>query len=538
MKTSTGRGARAARRTAIASLALVVVGCNSGNGGGNGSATHTLGGSVSGLNGSLTLVTDRGDRVSLAADGPFTFSQLYRKGQQYHVTVESDPPNQTCVASNNFGRMPAADVTGISVVCNTDAPQFVSIGGRIQGLVGQVVLNWYTYGDSQAFTDDGPFTFAELATPGTGYDVMIESQPDGQVCSIANGFGIATAPVTTIVVSCTDVDPKFALRGHIGGLTGTGLRIEAGPGNAVEPAPGATTFTLPVGLANAATYDVGITAQPFGQTCVIQSASGRVDAADVDDIYVPCTDNVTDPLSGTYVAAGLQPGSYVYVTFFPDGVYVYGSIEDDEYCTILFPPYTYGNGIEYGVYRYDATTHQFSVLNAVEDSNGQCGMRNSESGAVLLSGTLTVAGSGASTVLTLTPTGGGAPIDLTPVPNVDGQIVGSWAAPYQKGVALFLSTGDNWLHYMTTETQYDDPPLQTGAIVGLEYACALVDTMTGGRIQPDVSSACDAPTPTTPGARDLDGRSGLWPLHSMGSFTVTGDTLNLNGVEYRRIRPQ
>ena len=530
--------ARATRRAAIAGLALVAAGCNSGNGGGNDNATHTLGGNVTGLNGSLTLVTDRGDRVSLAADGPFTFAEQYRKGQQYHVTVESDPPNQTCVAGNNFGRMAAANVVNIVIVCSDDEPPGVSIGGTIQGLVGQVVLKWYTYGDSQAFTDNGPFAFAELATRGMSYDVVIESQPDGQVCSIANGFGIATAPVTAIVVSCADVNPQFALRGHIGGLTGTGLRIEAGPGNWVEPAPGATTFALPVGLANAATYDVGITAQPVGQTCVVQSASGRVDAADVDDIYVPCTDNVTDPLSGTYVAASLQPGSYVYITFFPDGVYVYGSIEDDEYCTILFPPYTYGNGIEYGVYRYDASTHQFSVLNAVEDSNGQCGMRDSESGAALLSGTLTVAGSGASTIMTLTPAGGGAPIDLTPVPNVDGQIVGSWAAPYQKGVALFMPAGDNWLHYMTTETQYDYLPLQTGAIVGLEYACALVDAMTGGRIQPDVSSACDAPTPTTPGARDLDGRSGLWPLHSMGSFTVTGDTMNLNGVEYRRIRPQ
>lgn len=537
MKPTISARARAARRAAIAGLALVAAGCNSGGGNGGG-ATYTLGGSVTGLNGSLTLVSGLGDRISVTADGPFTFAEQYRKGQRYHVTVESDPPNQTCVASNNFGPMPAANVVDISVVCSDDAPQFVSIGGRIQGLVGQVVLNWYTYGDSQAFTDDGPFTFAEMATPGTGYDVVIESQPDGQVCSIANGFGVASATVTTIVVSCVAEDARFALRGSISGLTGTGLRIEAGPGNSFEPAPGATTFALPVGLANAADYDVGIAAQPTGQTCVVQSASGRVDAADVEDIDVRCTNNVTDPLSGTYVAAGLQPGSYVYITFFPDGVYLYGSIEDDEFCSEMGPPYTDGNGIEYGAYHYDATTHQLSVLNTTQDSNGLCGVWDSETGAARYNGTLAVTGSGASTVLTLTPAGGGASIDLTPVPNVDGEIIGSWAAPYQKGVALFLPGSDNWLYYMTTETQGDEWPLQTGTTVGLEYACALVDTMTGGRIQPDVSNACDAPTPTTPGARDLDGRSGLWPLHDMGSFTVTGDTMNLNGVEYRRIRPQ
>ena len=537
MKPTISTRARAARRAAIAGLALVAAGCNSGGGNGGG-ATYTLGGSVTGLNGSLTLVTDRGDRVSLTASGPFTFAEKYRKGQRYHVTVESDPPNQTCVASSNFGPMPAADFTAVTVVCSDDTPPFVSIGGTIQGLSGEIELNWSIYGDSQTFSANGPFTFAEFATTGSLYDVVIETQPDGQVCSIANGFGTASATVTTIVVSCVDENARFALRGGIAGLTGTGLRIEAGPGNSVEPAPGATTFALPVGLANAATYDVGIAAQPTGQTCVMQNASGRVDAADVEYIGVQCTNNDTDPLSGTYVAAGLQPGSYVYVTFFPDGVYLYGSIEDNEDCTILFPPYTSGNGIEYGVYHYDATTHQLSVLNATQDSNGQCGVWDSETGAARYNGTLTVTGSGASTVLTLTPTGGGAAIDLTPVPNVDGEIIGSWAAPYQKGVALFLPAGGNWLHYMMTETQGDEWPLQTGAEVGLEYACARVDAPSGGGIQPDVSSACDAPTPSSPGARDFDGRSGLWPLHGMGSFTVTGDTMMLNGVEYRRIRPQ
>ena len=536
MKSVIGTGARVARWAAITGLALVAAACDSGNN--NSRATHTLGGSVTGLNGSLTLVSGLGDRISVTGNGPFTFTEQYRKGQRYHVTVESDPSNQTCVASNNFGKMPAANVGDVSVVCNVDVSPFVTIGGRIQGLVGQVALSWYIYADSQVFTDDGPFTFAETTVPGEDYDVVIETQPDGQVCSVANGFGTARASVTTIVVSCANQDARFALRGGISNLTGTGLRIEAGPGNAVEPAPGATTFALPTGLQNAASYDVGIAAQPAGQTCLMQNASGRVDAADVEDISVTCIDNDTDPLSGTYVAAGLQPGSYVYVTFFPDGVYVYGSIEDNPGCTNATSLDTNGNGIEYGAYRYDATTHQLSVLSAVQDSNGQCGVWDSETGVARFGGTLAVSGSGATTVLTLTPTSGGASIDLTPVPNVDGQIVGSWAAPYQKDVATFLPASENWLHYLMTETQGDLWPLQTGAEVGLEYACAAVETPSGGQIQPDIWTTCDIPAPKMPGARDVNGRAGLWPLYGLGSFTVTGDTMTLNGVEYRRIRPQ
>ena len=120
MKSVIGTGARVARWAAITGLAACVAACGSGSN--NNRATYTLGGSVTGLNGSLTLVSGLGDRITVTGNGPFTFTEQYRKGQRYHVTVESDPPNQTCVASNNFGPMPAANVTGVSVVCSDDVP--------------------------------------------------------------------------------------------------------------------------------------------------------------------------------------------------------------------------------------------------------------------------------------------------------------------------------------------------------------------------------------------------------------------------------
>ena len=76
MQRATDSCARAARWTAITGLALCAAACSGGNN--NNRTTYTLGGSVTGLNGSLTLVTDRGDRVSLTANGPFTFAEQYR----------------------------------------------------------------------------------------------------------------------------------------------------------------------------------------------------------------------------------------------------------------------------------------------------------------------------------------------------------------------------------------------------------------------------------------------------------------------------
>jgi hypothetical protein len=535
MKTHRTTDRRAGLLVAIAVLCLA--GCDSGGGNGGGGVGYALGGTVTGLASTLVLGTNRGERLTVRADGRFRFKKTYRAGDMYSVFLASLPPDQACTISYGSGSMPAADVTNVDVRCGHDSGTPVSIGGTIQGLVGEVTLRWLAYADEQTFASNGTFTFDEFSALGNSYEVAVVKQPDTQVCSVRGGFGTVRAPVSDIVVSCVDANARFALRGTVTGLNGTGLRIEAGPGNAVEPAPAATAFVLPVGLANTAPYDVGVAVQPAGQTCIVVGASGRIDAADIEDISVQCIDNDTDPLSGTYAAPGLQPGSYVYVTLFPDGVYLYASIEDNGSCN-SYPYNASGNGVEYGVYGYDAAAHTFAILSAVVDTNGLCGVWDDEIGQARYDGTLTVAGSGPSTVLTLTPAGGGAAIDLVPVPSVDGEIVGSWAAPYQKNVAVFLPAGGTWLHYLMTETQTDASRVRTGALAGIEYSCALADALAGGRLQPDFSGNCNAPTPTTPGARDLNERSGLWPLHGPSSFSVTGDTMTLNDVEYRRVRPQ
>ena len=539
MKSVIGTGARVARWAAIAGLAACVTACGSGSN--NNRATYTLGGSVSGLAGTVVLRVNGREELSVSANGAFTFTRTLKKGQSYVVIVLTQPPGLVCSVQNGSGQMPASNVSDIVVSCGapTGNGGIGSIGGTIAGLTGTVTMNFGYYSDDQTFDANGPFTFAERSAVGNAYDVAILTQPAGQVCSVGNGFGVIAGNVTNVLVNCVDASATFAVGGLISGLHAAGLVIAGGTDDSVAPAPDATTFKLPQRLGNNGVYDVGIAAQPAGQTCLMQNASGRVDAADVEDISVTCIDNDTDPLSGTYVAAGLQPGSYVYVTFFPDGVYLYGSIEDNPGCTYATDLDTDGNGIEYGAYRYDATTHQLSVLNAVQDSNGQCGVWDSENGVARYNGALAVTGSGASTVLTLTPAAGGASIDLTPVPNVDGEIVGSWAAPYQKNMLVFLPTGDSWMHYLMTETQQDYAPYQTGALAGIEYACATqVHSAGGDGLYLDFGEDCLVPTPTTPGARDTNGRGGLSRAFVPIPLVLTGDTMTLNGVEYRRIRPQ
>ena len=514
---------------------LALAGCSGGGGGG---ARHAIGGTVSGLTGTVVLALSGVERLSITSDGPFTFSTTFRPGRTYVVNVVSQPAGLVCNVQNGGGQMPAADVTNVVVTCGPPVgPQeYGTIGGTISGLSGTVVLYPGGYMDEQSFSTNGPFAFAELSAIGNYFEVQVTAQPEDQVCAIANGFGGVGTQSTNVLVNCADASALFALRGTISGLTGDGLRLEAGPGSFVEPPAGATSFALPEALGNAVAYQVGIAAQPAGQTCVIQRATGGIIALDVGDIDVQCINNVTDPLAGTYTAPGLQPGSYVYVTLFPDGTYIYGSIEENSNCNLYL--INRGNGVEYGVYRYDATTHEFEIRSAVVDTNELCGVWDNDIGMSRVDGTLTVAGTGPSTVLTLTPAMGGTPINLVPVASVDDGLAGGWTTAYRNNFVTFIPGPGNRYYYMLSETQNDEPPLETGIVSGVEYGCVLQDVPDVGGMWVEYNDDCDAPTPSFAGGRDANGRAGLLPLHRQSEYSVSGDTMNLNGVQYRRIRPQ
>ncbi|MDF3022631.1 MAG: surface antigen, partial [Steroidobacteraceae bacterium] len=80
--------------------------------------TFTIGGTVSGLVGSLTLLNNGGDARTVAADGGFTFPTALAAGTAYAISVQAQPADQNCVVSAGTGTVTAA-VTGITVSCET-----------------------------------------------------------------------------------------------------------------------------------------------------------------------------------------------------------------------------------------------------------------------------------------------------------------------------------------------------------------------------------------------------------------------------------
>ena len=81
---------------------------------------YTVGGTVSGLSGTVVLQNNVADNLSLNSNGPFTFSTPVAEGATYNVTVLTQPSGQTCSVTNGSGTMGGADVTNVSVNCVTN----------------------------------------------------------------------------------------------------------------------------------------------------------------------------------------------------------------------------------------------------------------------------------------------------------------------------------------------------------------------------------------------------------------------------------
>ena len=90
--------------------------------------TFTVGGTVSGLSGTVVLQDNGADDLTVTANGAFTFATRVQFGAAYAVTVKTNPTGQTCTVTNGTGTMGAANVTNVSVTCTN-----VDLHGRRHG---------------------------------------------------------------------------------------------------------------------------------------------------------------------------------------------------------------------------------------------------------------------------------------------------------------------------------------------------------------------------------------------------------------------
>jgi hypothetical protein len=153
--------------------------------------TFTVGGTVTGATGALTLRNNGTDPLNLSGNGAFTFAQAIGVGQAYAVTVTNPPAGQTCSVASGTGTMGTANVTNVAVTCQT-----ATVGTDCQAILA---ANPQSTNGIYSIDPDGSGTIAPFNVycdmTGGGWTQIFDN-------AIANGFllpsvwrqGVTTTP--------------------------------------------------------------------------------------------------------------------------------------------------------------------------------------------------------------------------------------------------------------------------------------------------------------------------------------------------------
>ena len=317
--------------------------------------TYSVGGSVSGLSGTVVLQDNGGDDLSVSANGSFTFATKLASGAAYAVTVKTNPSGQTCSVSNGSGTIGSANVTNVSVTC-TSVPTY-SVGGSVSGLSGTVVLQ-DNGGDDLSVSANGSFTFATKLASGAAYAVTVKTNPSGQTCSVSNGSGtIGSANATNVSVTCAAVTAPSGLVAAYGFDEGSGTSVTDQSGNGLNGMVSGTTWaatgkygkalqfngtSATVNVPNAASLDLttGLTLEAWVDPSTVNGNWRDVIYKGNDNYYLEATSsNASKPDGGliaggsyadAYGTAALPANSWSYLTETYDGsnvrLYVNGSL--------------------------------------------------------------------------------------------------------------------------------------------------------------------------------------------------------------------
>jgi hypothetical protein len=323
----------------------------------------------------------------------------------------------------------------------------------------------------------------------------------------------------------------------VSGLTGAGLSLRlsrtdisfAGGATAFEDLPiaaGAATFGFPIPASN--TFNIGVLAQPTGQTCTITRASAFSLGPNITSLSVACVNNATDPLSGTYSALNEDGDGRNYVNFNSDGTYTTALIHNDADCNIAGDVRN-GNGVEYGVFSWDDSTGVLELVGAAAvDTNGDCGFHDN--------GDLHVTRVG--NAVEIREFAGGPPVaTASAVDSVAGTLVGAWIPEANNGELLVFDADGAFVWAETQE--YIGLP---GAAFhyGQERGCYAVN---GSVVTLTIDATC---RPDGFAAYDLNnapnGAGGMFRAGAATALTLpftleVDDTLSFFGRRFTRTSP-
>lgn len=264
--------------------------------------SYTVGGSVTGLSGTVVLQDNGGDSLMLNSSGGFTFPTSVAEGSLYSVTIKSQPATQVCTVANGSGTMGGANVTNVHVTCTTNT---YTVGGTVTNLSGTVTL-LDNGGNATPISGNGNFTFTTAVAEGSTYAVTVGTQPSTQTCTVTSGSGtMSGANVTNVSVTCST--NKYTVGGTLSGLSGTVVLQDDAGNNTTINTNGPFTFSTSV--AEGSAYAVTVLTQPSTQTCTVASGSGTMGGANITNVIITCTTNTYTVTPTGDIHETISPGT-------------------------------------------------------------------------------------------------------------------------------------------------------------------------------------------------------------------------------------
>ena len=270
----------------------------------------SIGGELTGLiaGRSVTLQNNGGDAITLSENGNFTFPTEVLTGNNYDVTVATQPPGQSCTVTNGNAETLGNNVTNISVSCS---PLSFTVGGTASGLVGgqQATIEVVPSQGStvSSLVGNGSYAIGPVIT-GSNFTASISAQPLGHDCSLSNSSGLVfDQNITNVDLNCTP--QTFTIGGTLTGLiSGRSITLQNNNGDDLTLSAN-ESFTFATSLDFASSYSVSVLTQPPGQTCTVTNGSGTITTASaVSNVSVSC---VPDAFSVSVTVSGLISGRSV-----------------------------------------------------------------------------------------------------------------------------------------------------------------------------------------------------------------------------------
>ncbi len=295
---------------------------------------YYIGGTLLNLNGGKIILSNKyGNLITLTSNGEFTINKKYNWGDNFSISIVTQPDHQICDIFNSTGVV-YSNIDDIVVTCKLKQ---YSIGGTVSTLYEDYLTLTNNGVDEINISSPEAFTFPHTLPYGSNYNISIEKYPKYQTCTISNYSGIVTENINNIIVNCQY--KYYSVGGTVENLTSDTVYLKTNLGEILKFSNN-TSFTFTKLFRDGTNYYVTILTQPTTRKCSIENNSGLIYGANITNVIVNCNKMYTlgGTITGTSGKTITIENYNSFLTLSTDGHFV-------------FPNY-YGPGDKYNVVVY------------------------------------------------------------------------------------------------------------------------------------------------------------------------------------------